>query len=95
MIIVIGHVITTPQVHDAMLELSLEHVARSRAERGCIAHNVHIDCEYASRLVFVEYWADVATFAVPASREFVGKMRELSPEPIQMKVFDAAEQTPA
>ena len=99
MIIVIGHVITTPQVHDAMLELSLEHVARSRAERGCIAHNVHIDCENASRLVFVEYWADVATlkahFAVPASREFVGKMRELSPEPIQMKVFDAAEQTPA
>lgn len=99
MIIVIGHAITAPQAHDMMLQLSLEHVARSRDEPGCMAHTVHVDCEDASRLVFVEYWSDMsalqAHFAVSASRKFAGKMRDLSPLPIQIEIFDALDKTPA
>ena len=93
MIIVVGSVVTTPDIHDAVLDLSLEHVARSRTEPGCIAHNVHVDCEDPARLVFVEYWADMpallAHFDVPASRDFVRRLRKLSPSPPDMKIFDA------
>ena len=92
MIIVIGSVVTTPDTHRAVLDLCLEHVARSRTEPGCIAHNVHADCEDAARLVFVEYWADMPTllahFEVPASRDFVKRLRKLSPSPSDMKIFD-------
>ena len=95
MIIVIGSVVTTPDSHADILALSLEHVARSRAEPGCIAHNVHQDCETPARLVFVEYWSDMAAlhahFAVPASGEFIRAIRELSPAPTGMKIFDATE----
>jgi quinol monooxygenase YgiN len=35
-----------------------------------------------------------AHFAVPDSRRFVGKMRDLSPKPIEMKIFDAVELAP-
>ena len=93
MIIVFGSVVTTPDTHRAILDLSLEPVARSRAEPGCIAHNVHVDCEDPARLVFVEYWADMpallAHFDVPASRDFVKSLRKLSPAPTEMKIFDA------
>ena len=93
MIIVVGSVQTTPDIHDVVLHLSLEHVARSRAEPGCIAHNIHADCENPARLVFVEYWADMpallAHFDLPASRDFVKRLRKLSPAPPDMKIFDA------
>ena len=93
MIIVIGSVVTTPDIHDAVLDLSLEHVARSRGETGCISHNVHVDCEDPARLVFVEYWTDMpallAHFEVPASRDFVKRLRKLSPTPSDMNIFEA------
>lgn len=93
MIIVIGNVVTTPNIHDAVLDLSLKHVARSRGEPGCISHNVHVDCEDPARLVFVEYWSDMpallAHFEVPASRDFVKRLRKMSPTPSDMKIFDA------
>jgi len=64
--------------------LSLEHVHRSRSERGCISHAVHVDCENPPRLVFIEQWADrtalLAHFAVPASRDFVRALQR-SPRP--------------
>ncbi|WP_373007598.1 putative quinol monooxygenase [Hyphomonas sp.] len=93
MIIVIGSVVTTSETHNAVLDLSLRHVARSRAEPGCIAHNVHADCEDPARLVFVEYWTDMpallAHFDVPASRDFMKRLRKLSPTLPDMKIFDA------
>lgn len=98
MIIVIGAVITTPETHDEMLGMSREHCARSRAEPGCIAHNVHVDCENPSKLVFVEYWADMralkAHFAVPESRAFAGALTSLAASPPDMKIFTAEDVTP-
>jgi quinol monooxygenase YgiN len=96
MIIVIGSIVTTPESHAEMLALSLEHVARSRTEPGCIAHNVHVDCEQEQRLVFVEYWRDMpallAHFAVPDSNRFVDAMAKLSPGAPEIKILTAEEQ---
>lgn len=98
MIIVIGHVFTSPETVGEITRLCIEHSARSRREPGCIAHNVHADCEDASRLVFVEQWADMgaleAHFAVPESREFVRAVRALSPAPTAMKIHATSDLQP-
>lgn len=97
MIIVLGSV----KVHEARLSEALEqsqaHVARSRAEPGCISHAVYQDQEIPGRLVFVEEWSDQAAlarhFKVPASREFVNSIGRLATEPPSMSVFNG-EQVP-
>jgi quinol monooxygenase YgiN len=75
MILVTGSILAREDSFDEVLRLSLEHVARSRKEPGCISHDVHVDCQNPRRLFFFERWADEpalqAHFAVPASREFV------------------------
>ena len=80
MLIVTGSIRVRPEDIDRVLELSLEHVHRSRQEDGCLLHSVHRDVEDDNRLVFLEHWADVDTlrahFVVPASIAFV---RESSP----------------
>jgi quinol monooxygenase YgiN len=98
MIIVIGHVVTTPETVERITQLCIEHSVRSRGEPGCLAHNVHVDCEDASRLVFVEYWANMAAlkahFTVPESNDFVREIRALSPAPTAMKIYAAEEARP-
>ena len=95
MILVTGHVIITPETADEITRLCVKHSRQSRAEPGCLAHNVHVDCEDASRLVFVEKWANMdalkAHFAVPESIAFVKAVRALSPERTAMQMFEAAE----
>ena len=41
MIIVTGSVRARPDTEAELVALCREHSARSRAEEGCIAHNVH------------------------------------------------------
>ncbi|MFN7163231.1 MAG: putative quinol monooxygenase [Hyphomonas sp.] len=98
MILIFGHVITSPESAAEITRLCVEHSARSRAEPGCLAHNVHADCEDPARLVFVEYWADMDAvsvhFAVPESRAFVKAVRALSPARTEMTIFSAAEIRP-
>ncbi|MBA3070485.1 MAG: antibiotic biosynthesis monooxygenase [Hyphomonas sp.] len=98
MILVTGHVMTSPETAAEITRLCIEHSVRSRAEPGCLGHNVHVDCENPSRLMFVEKWADMAAlkahFAVPASGAFVRAIRTLSPEPTAMQIFEAAEIQP-
>lgn len=95
MILVIGHVMTSPETAVEITRLCTEHSARSRAEPGCLAHNVHADCENPARLVFVERWADEAAlkahFAVPESRAFVKAVRALSPARTVMQLYNADE----
>jgi quinol monooxygenase YgiN len=55
MIVVTGSVVARQDTFDEVRRLSLEHVHRSRKEPGCIAHAVHVDCENALRLVFIEH----------------------------------------
>ena len=94
MILVLGHVTARPEHFDEVLRLSQEHVARSRAEPGCIAHAVHRDTENPLRLVFVEKWRDMAAlqahFRAPASREFAKALAALASEPPGLEVYAAS-----
>jgi len=93
MIIVTAAVRVGEDGRGPMLAAALEHCRRSRTEPGCIAHNVHVDCEDPCRLVFVEFWQDAAAlrahFAVPASRAFAAYAREKAIEPPELTILEA------
>ena len=93
MLIVTGSVHVLPDQLQRALELSLEHVRRSRTEPGCLLHSVHHDAEDPHRLVFLEHWADAsalrAHFDVPASRAFVTELAGLAHEPPEMQIYEA------
>ena len=99
MILVLGHVTARPEHFDEVLRLSHQHVERSRAEPGCLAHAVHRDTENPLRLVFVEKWSDMAAlqvhFRVPASREFGKALATMASEPPGLELYDASEIKPA
>jgi quinol monooxygenase YgiN len=93
MVIIWGSVETTADNLEAALELSLEHVGRSRTEPGCITHGAHIDAERPNRIVFYEEWQDVQAmethFAQPASAAFVKALAALAATPPEMRIFEA------
>lgn len=93
MILVTGSILARAETFDEILTASLAHVRRSRAEPGCITHNVHRDAENPLRLVFVEEWTDraalLAHFAVTDSRAFAKSIRALAAEPPILKIYDA------
>ncbi len=93
MIIVTGSVRARPDTIERAIQLSLEHVARSRTEPGCLLHSVHRDVEDPNRLVFLEHWADEpslrAHFAVPASSAFIREVAALAEERAVMSIFEA------
>jgi quinol monooxygenase YgiN len=95
MIIITGGARTRPDSHAEMVALCALHSQRSRAEPGCIAHNVHVDCEDGARLVFLEVWADMAAvkthFAVPESGGFVKALSTLAAGPPAMTLYSADE----
>lgn len=95
MIIVLGSIVARPDAFSNTLQLSRAHVARSRAEPGCLSHAVHQDIEQAQRLVFVETWADQAAlaahFRVPESRAFVKALSTLVSEPPRITIYDATQ----
>ncbi|WP_457389228.1 putative quinol monooxygenase [Roseateles sp. P5_E1] len=67
MILVLGHITAHPEHFEEVLQLSRQHVERSRAEPGCLVHAVHRDTENPLRLVFVEQWSDMAVCRPRAS----------------------------
>lgn len=94
MIIVLGNVTVHEEKLSQALALSHEHVARSRAEPGCIAHAVYQDTQNPLRLVFIEQWQDQpaieAHFKVPESRAFAKALTALAAERPDMALFEAA-----
>ena len=95
MIIVTGSIQARADTIDEAKRLSLEHVARSRAEPGCLEHGVTVDVNDGLRLVFFERWADtnalLAHFKVPASREFGAQAAKLAARPPELAAYDATE----
>jgi quinol monooxygenase YgiN len=95
MIIITGSISARPETLDELLRLSLEHVARSRAEDGCLLHSVHIDAEDPLKLVFIEHWRDKAAvlqhFAVPASRAFGEATARLAAARPTIEIFEATD----
>ncbi len=93
MIIVTGEVLARPETAAAIRALSLEHVARSRLEPGCLSHDVHADLHNAFRLVFVERWSDDAAlkahFAVAESRAFARELGKLAAAPPSIQIYTA------
>lgn len=93
MIIVTGHAIAREDTDEAMQRLSVEHVLRSRAEPGCISHEVSRDLQQRHRFVFVERWTDMAAlqahFQVDASRQFAKSMAQLSNGRPEMAIYQA------
>jgi quinol monooxygenase YgiN len=97
MVIVTGTIQARLDSLDELRRLSLEHVARSRAEPGCLEHGVAIDANDGLRLVFFERWADreslLAHFRVAASREFAMKVAQLAAHPPELATYEASELT--
>ncbi|HEX7440891.1 MAG TPA: putative quinol monooxygenase [Caldimonas sp.] len=95
MIIVTGAIQARLDTLDELRRLSLEHVARSRVEPGCLEHGVAIDANDGLRLVFFECWADrealLAHFRVPASREFAAQAARLAAHPPELMAYEASE----
>ncbi len=95
MIIVTGTIQARLDTLDELRRLSLEHVARSRAEPGCLEHGVTVDANDGLRLVFFERWADrdalLAHFRVPASREFAAQVARLAARPPELMTYEASE----
>jgi quinol monooxygenase YgiN len=95
MLIVTGTLAARADTLDELRTLSLAHVARSRAEPGCLEHGVAVDANDGLRLVFFERWADRAAldahFRVPASRGFAAKAGVLVAHPPTLNVYDASE----
>jgi quinol monooxygenase YgiN len=87
-----------PDTFDALLEGSLAHVRRSRAESGCVHHAVSIDAENPLRLVFFEKWESMealkAHFQVPASNAFVREAAALSEHWETMEIWTAELRAP-
>lgn len=93
MIIVTGHVIARKDTEAEVQRLAVEHVLRSRAEPGCVSHEVSRDVQQPLRFVFIEQWSDMAAlqahFRVEASRKFAQSMAELCEGSPQMAIYQA------
>lgn len=91
MLVVTGQVTARPETFQALRDAALAHVARSRAEPGCLTHNVHVDCENPLKLFFYEEWADRPAldthFAQPGSAEFMAAVRELAADSTRVRIL--------
>ena len=94
MILITGSILARPETFDAIREAGIEHSRRSRAEPGCISHNIHVDCENPLRLVFVERWKDRTAvamhFKVKASVDFVTSARKLAAAAPEIEILDTS-----
>jgi quinol monooxygenase YgiN len=94
MIIITGAITATVETLAALIDVCVAHSERSRAGPGCIAHNVHIDCENPLRLFFHEQWTDMdavrAHFREPDSIEFVRTLRRIGAETTGAQVFESS-----
>ena len=82
MVIVWGSIEAKAESIEEVMQLSLEHVRRSRQEAGCISHSVQSDLENGSRFLFFEEWEDMpalqAHFKLAESQDFVASVASLA-----------------
>jgi quinol monooxygenase YgiN len=95
MIIVLAHVQVTPGRLPEALALAKVHVARSRAEPGCLSHAVYEDPDREHHLVFVEQWESEAAlqrhFSVPQSAAFVNHLGVMAAVRPKIRLYNATE----
>ena len=94
MIVVLGEVIADDSSIAEVLQASLAHVDRSRAEPGCLSHDVARDAHDANRLLFTERWENQAAlkdhFQVPESGEFAGFIRRSCRGKVTLNIYQTA-----
>ena len=99
MIVITGGFTATSETLDVLRDAALDHVRRSRAEGGCISHDVMADAEDPLRFFFFERWRDMAAvqahFHVPASGAFAKLLREKAAAIEELAIYDASLVTPA
>ena len=97
MIVVTGSIKARPETLARLIEISLEHVRRSRGEEGCLSHGVAVDAEDANTLVFFERWRDMGAirqhFAQEASRAFVREAARLAAAAPTLNLYSSEETT--
>jgi quinol monooxygenase YgiN len=97
MLIVTARVVITPEGMAEALQISLDHVARSRREPGCTSHSVMRDAEDDHTLFFFEQWADRAAlddhFQVREARAFARRLGELATEPSSLEIYSVSPAT--
>ena len=95
MIIVTGSIQARADTIDEIRRLSLEHVARSRPEPGCLEHGVTVDANDGLRLVFFERWADMDSLLRALQGAGVARVRrqaaQLAARPPELAAYDASE----
>jgi quinol monooxygenase YgiN len=95
MVIVWGSIEAIADKLEDVVQLSLEHVHRSRNEPGCISHSVQADLENQNRLIFFEEWEDMAAlqthFEVAESGNFVSSVSRLAVGPPSIKIFESTQ----
>src|SRR5579862_9867038 len=95
MILVTGTVTAGPDTFAEMLQVSTEHVHRSRNEPGCISHHVSIDGDDPLTLHFTERWESIEAlkthFRVPESRAMWMRLQELAAHAGAMHIYEADE----
>ena len=93
MIIITGSVLTTAETRAELEAECVKHSQRSRAEPGCISHEMGRDALQPLRLTFVERWADETAlqvhFGAEASRAFAAALEQLCDAPPQKTVYQA------
>ena len=94
MLIVTGSITAQREHLPRVLELSLEHVNRSRTwSRAVSSIPSTANVEAENRLVFLEHWADADAlrvhFAVPASIAFVREAASLAEEAPTLEIYEA------
>jgi quinol monooxygenase YgiN len=91
MLIVTGSITARPGAFEALLRAAQDHVRRSRAEEGCLAHGVYADCEDPLRLFFYEEWADRPAldthFEQEGSQVFMAAVRQLAARSTPLRIM--------
>jgi len=94
MLIVTGALVATFDTFERLKAECLAHTRRSRAEPGCIGHDVFIDAENPYRLFFFERWESRAAldahFREPGSAAFMRAARALSSSSVGPEIFEVA-----
>ena len=97
MIIVTGALVALPGKFDQTLAHAQAHTRASRAEPGCISHDVFPDPESPDRLFFYERWESLDALrthlGVTEARGFSAGLKDLArPDPdARLAIYEASE----
>jgi quinol monooxygenase YgiN len=99
MIVITGSAEIRTDMRAQAIELGVSPSTRSRAEPGCLAHNCHVDAENENRIVFLEFWSDLASveahFSLPGSRQFVRDLTAMAITAPDIQILQAEPVRPA